>query len=166
MLKLEDIKPNRLEWLTWALTRGYVAANTKGCLNWLRSKNDNGYGSLRVNSRCEFAHRVSYLIFNGPLSEGLCVCHSCDNPSCVNPKHLRLGIRKGRDSKRGHGGGFKLGHELSKGNRQRKLTDDQVKEIRATLGTGESLSTISERYGISLAHASMIRRGKRKALTN
>lgn len=55
---------------------------------------ENGYGYAQIGRKWMRAHRIAYAAFNGSIPEGLCVMHTCDNPPCCNPAHLKVGTQK------------------------------------------------------------------------
>jgi HNH endonuclease len=93
------------------------------CWIWIKGTDSKGYGRFYIGRKSLGAHRVSYMIFKGNIDDGLCACHTCDTPECVNPDHLWLGtmqentqdmIKKGRSKQ------FVKGHKIRSGGRPRK----------------------------------------------
>lgn len=102
--------------------------SNESCWNFIGANNQ-GYGQLYVSKGKKIrANRLSYEIHFGKISDNLVVCHRCDNPSCVNPKHLFAGSQKDNITDM---------HSKNRGNTPKgsnhanaKVTEDQVIEIR------------------------------------
>jgi hypothetical protein len=127
------------------------------CWPWQNSTAAGGYGAMHTKAGRLKAHRIAYRLAHGPLVPGLSVCHTCDNPSCVNPAHLYQGTHKQnmRDrAARGRGGDLR-----GQQNGRAKLTDDTVRAIRALAERGEPNVAIARRFGVTDVMVSKIRRG-------
>ena len=111
----------------------------ENCILWDRAKNKAGYGITWINNKWEYAHRAIIKARKGQV-----VLHTCDNPSCVNLEHLKLGTHKDNSqdmvSKNRQAYGEQAGNS--------KLTLEQVREIRALFGV-KSSRKVALQYKIS-----------------
>ncbi|WP_394112362.1 HNH endonuclease [Xanthobacter wiegelii] len=124
------------------------------CVEWPFSKITGGYGVFTKDYVRYRAHRVVCEAANGPPeSDKLDAAHSCGNRLCVNPKHLRWATRKENCADRLIHGTENVGER----NGQAKLTERDVREIRALLDSGVKRKTVADRFHISLSHLDAIR---------
>lgn len=123
-----------------------------GCWNWNGVIRRDGYGVFRLNRKNIAAHRAVFELFNGPIPDGLYVCHKCDNRACVNPSHLFLGtpldnsldmVAKGRSSY-----GEKSGIA--------KLKEDDVELIKRMKDSGIRQFILAKKFGVSQGTISLI----------
>ena len=127
---------------------------TETCWLWTGRVDHNGYGIIWAFGRQTNPHRVSYELANGPIPDGLFVCHRCDVRRCVNPAHLFVGTQADNiaDMKakgRGHQGSTQG---------MSKLIESQVIEIRRLCRDKNrpTYKQIGLRYGVSEAEISRI----------
>lgn len=147
--------------LMWRIERLSVPEPNTGCWLWLGDSVRGGYGRIRLGKTKVLAHRAALAANIGTLSSVDLVLHSCDQPSCVNPDHLRVGThaenmaernRKGRQAK-----GDRHPRLSGEACGTSRLTNSQVREIRRIYSSGSmSQQTIATVFGIGQTTVSTI----------
>lgn len=114
------------------------------------------YGRFCIGKDCQLAHRVAWLIANGPIPADQVVRHRCDNVACVRPDHLLLGsqadnLQDMRERGRARFNRFPTGSRHPNA----RLSDDQVASLRAARAAGETFAALGRRFGVhpSTAHS-------------
>ena len=149
------------DWQTYFMERVRIDAQT-GCWVWQRGLMQNGYGQMQYKGRNSMlAHRAAYEVFVGPLVKGLYVCHTCDNPACVNPAHLVQASAQwnAQDMVAKQRGNYANCCKGSQVKHLAKLTEAQVLELRS-LASSLSQKQLAEKFGITVAVVSKIIRRK------
>lgn len=125
------------------------------CWLWTKTFTTHGYGQFSINNKTVKAHKYSYEKHKGPIPKGMCVCHSCDTPACVNPAHLWLGTQ----SQNMHDCHAKKRNRAptGEGHPRAKLKDADVIRILTDTRTQK---VIADEYGVDPSIIGLIRAGK------
>ena len=109
-----------------------------------------GYARVTIVKRPTFKtyylHRVVFEYFNGETD--LCVCHKCDNPSCINPEHLFAGTQREN-----------ILDAVKKGRWTQQRTKFDAKDIKAIREATEPAKAVAERFGTTASYIYRIRNG-------
>lgn len=128
---------------------------SEGCWEWSGNRWNSGYGRFFYHWKMIPAHRFSWEIANGPIPNGLYVCHSCDNKPCVRPDHLFLGthqdniadmMQKGRQAKGAKNTNWR---KPEAADHLRKMNWESVRALRTDRANGAKYSALAKKYGIA-----------------
>jgi hypothetical protein len=126
-----------------------------GCWLWTARTDKQGYGHFTVSGAKKLAHRFSYELYVEHIPDGLCVCHKCDTPGCVNPKHLFLGTRADNNlDKKQKGRSVNLRGSM---HGKAKLTESDVLYIRDEYKKGNiKQKELAEKFNVTQVTISKI----------
>lgn len=124
-----------------------------GCIEWTGRRDKDGYA--RYGGKSKIVSRMLYQKAYGEIEKGLCVCHTCDNPGCVNIDHLWLGTVKENNTDKTEKKRTRYGSKHHKTH----LTENDVIHIKILCNEGVFQSIIAEEYKISQSTVSTIKLG-------
>ncbi len=122
-------------------------SDNASCWPWLKSTQRSGYGRLAFKGSRMGSHQIAWILVNGPIGNGLCVLHKCDNPTCCNPSHLFLGTNNDNIADRMAKGRSVVGSKHKKS----KLTEETVRQAREDRALGLTYTELEKKYGVTRA---------------
>lgn len=126
------------------------------CWLWTGSTHGRGYGRVDFDNRTWQVHRLIFVSINGDPGPGLQVCHSCDVMRCCNPRHLFAGTNAQNHADKATKGRSARGERNGGG----KLTEAQVRRIKALLERNTPKKRIARDFGIDPAQVRRIAQGR------
>ena len=128
------------------------------CWEWQASRTTAGYGVIYWNGENTYTHRLSLEFDNRPVSSRFHACHTCDNPPCVNPKHLFVGSPRGnmldKVAKGRHTHGENHPHS--------KLSDLEISEIRRLVSENGIIVDIAKQFNVSRGYVTELASNRKR----
>lgn len=126
-----------------------IKAEPDECWTWTGARSGTGghYGMAGYQGKRYSAHRLAFILFVGPVPDDLEVCHTCDNPLCVNPQHLWAGTHQQNMQDRENK--FRRPRDRGEANVRAKLTWDDVTLIREQLSCGVPRSYVADTFHVT-----------------
>lgn len=144
----------KIEFQEWFNSK--LITTNEGCKEWSGCRFKQGYGVIRISGKNLKAHRVSLEHSLGrPLRESMHALHSCNNPPCCNPDHLREGTNQENVDDKLRSNRQPRGETNGKA----KLTLDQVNEIRQNQ-KGLTQYQLADQYNVKRPCIAKILSGK------
>lgn len=138
------------------LWRRVIVGEPDECWEWQGHRIKTGYGRLRFQGRRVLAHRLAdFIARHTEIPEGIEIIHTCDNPPCVNPRHLQRATHKENMEDRDR----KLRGAKGESNGRAKLTEHEVREIIRLRQDDVRVAEIAARFGISQRHVYALSNG-------
>lgn len=119
-------------------------------------KGPKGYGRYMRGGVTKLAHVWAWEDAHGPVPEGLCVLHRCDNPPCVNVNHLFLGTQGDNNRDRHAKGRSVMPDQRGEAHSQARLCESQVRKLRSMATEGVDRGRLAAEFGISRNHVNGI----------
>lgn len=127
------------------------------CIEWTGARTSSGYGHRTIKGRQFQVHRLAWEAANGPIPDGMCVLHRCDNRPCFNIEHLFLGTRLDNNLDAIAKGRARRNPRRGESHAQAKFTDAQAEEIRTLYAAGGvTYQSLADAFGCSLTHVTCI----------
>ncbi len=110
---------------------------------------------MKVNRRTKQAHRLAYELEHGPIPDGLEVRHTCHNPSCCNPHHLKVGTHADNMKDLAESGRRK-GKCVGEANGRSRISDAIREQMKQRRQEGALLKEVAAEFGMSIAQTHRI----------
>ena len=130
----------------WDRVHSQLSLNDNGCHIFSGHKDECGYGRIYKDGKYVRIHRAKWELYNGEIPDGMCICHKCDNPACVNINHLFIGTHAENMKDRANKGRY---NAVGSKNTSAKLKEEDIPIIKSRIRNGETCYAIARDYGVT-----------------